>query len=473
MIKTADQVGQIIKDLRTKNDMTQEQLASKLQITYQAVSKWEKGESYPDIQQIGSLCDLFNITMDDLLNETPKKTIKKNKYRVYEKIENEKGIVEIIDVDSTSRYDVVLLLHNKSDLEIPLKNTYFLLLDVEGNSIDPQKLNIVNYDNDLLGLSLLHKIPDFIPPMTKVHVTLKFSKKIDIASLWINIPNFISGVHFEINAKLHNRDYHRVNMKSFTREEKIDYYNFNFKKGEEFKNNLDYPKITSDFIDDLMFPKTMDFFKDYRQLFDETILNSVATGEEYSGWSFIINQIKDPSKIREIVKKNYKNIEKEIESGHGGIIKYSSIEEFMDQEIIEFIIKMRARYVKDYREWTLEYISNDNVEGIKSELIKLKYITNAQLFKSKLSTDIVNDIIRKSDVSEINEQHVLQIKRYYKDSVEIETMDYLLSLLPIENIETLTRYKPLMSIEAWSKKKDEFFEQEQEQEKLNKLKNQL
>lgn len=53
--------------LRKASGLTQEQLGAKLGISGQAVSKWEKGESMPDILLLPELCDLFGITTDELL----------------------------------------------------------------------------------------------------------------------------------------------------------------------------------------------------------------------------------------------------------------------------------------------------------------------------------------------------------------------------------------------------------------------
>lgn len=60
-------IGERIKRLRKKNDMTQEKLADFLCVSYQAVSKWECGLSSPDLSLIIPLAKLFNVTTDELL----------------------------------------------------------------------------------------------------------------------------------------------------------------------------------------------------------------------------------------------------------------------------------------------------------------------------------------------------------------------------------------------------------------------
>jgi len=55
--------------------LTQEQLGAKLGISGQAVSKWEKGDSLPDILLLPELCDIFGITTDDLLRDQPREVV--------------------------------------------------------------------------------------------------------------------------------------------------------------------------------------------------------------------------------------------------------------------------------------------------------------------------------------------------------------------------------------------------------------
>ena len=61
--------------LRTRQDMTQEQLAEKLDVSRQSVSKWESGASYPEMETILKLCDIFHIDMDTLLRGSAEKTL--------------------------------------------------------------------------------------------------------------------------------------------------------------------------------------------------------------------------------------------------------------------------------------------------------------------------------------------------------------------------------------------------------------
>ena len=65
-----------IKKLRKDNNMTQEDLADKLNVSRQTVSKWETNVGVPDIDNIKAICNLFNISTDELLdynNELVKK----------------------------------------------------------------------------------------------------------------------------------------------------------------------------------------------------------------------------------------------------------------------------------------------------------------------------------------------------------------------------------------------------------------
>jgi transcriptional regulator with XRE-family HTH domain len=61
-------IGNKIRELRKKKGITQEQLASALGITSQAVSKWEMSTGYPDIAMLPIIAGYFGVSMDTLFN---------------------------------------------------------------------------------------------------------------------------------------------------------------------------------------------------------------------------------------------------------------------------------------------------------------------------------------------------------------------------------------------------------------------
>jgi len=63
-----------IQQLRKQNEISQEQLAEKLNVTRQAISKWETGECLPDIENVLQLSDIFGVSVDYLLKNQPEPT---------------------------------------------------------------------------------------------------------------------------------------------------------------------------------------------------------------------------------------------------------------------------------------------------------------------------------------------------------------------------------------------------------------
>ena len=59
-------IGKFISECRKKQNLTQSQLAEKLFITDRAISKWENGRAMPDSSIMLKLCEILNITVNDL-----------------------------------------------------------------------------------------------------------------------------------------------------------------------------------------------------------------------------------------------------------------------------------------------------------------------------------------------------------------------------------------------------------------------
>ena len=57
-----------LQELRKRNGLTQEELAEKLYVSRTAISKWESGRGYPNIESLKALAKFFSVTVDELLS---------------------------------------------------------------------------------------------------------------------------------------------------------------------------------------------------------------------------------------------------------------------------------------------------------------------------------------------------------------------------------------------------------------------
>lgn len=60
-------ISEQLRKYRTERGMTQEELAEKLFVSRQAISKWEKGEANPDLDNVVELARIFEISLDELV----------------------------------------------------------------------------------------------------------------------------------------------------------------------------------------------------------------------------------------------------------------------------------------------------------------------------------------------------------------------------------------------------------------------
>lgn len=69
-------IGQRIATVRKEANLTQQDLADRLGVTYQAVSNWERGQSMPDLFRLKDLAALFRLSLDDFLSREELTTAK-------------------------------------------------------------------------------------------------------------------------------------------------------------------------------------------------------------------------------------------------------------------------------------------------------------------------------------------------------------------------------------------------------------
>lgn len=61
--------GEKLKSLRIKNEYSQETLAEMINVSRQAVTKWENGNGMPDIENLKLIADIFDVTIDSLVRD--------------------------------------------------------------------------------------------------------------------------------------------------------------------------------------------------------------------------------------------------------------------------------------------------------------------------------------------------------------------------------------------------------------------
>lgn len=117
-----------LKSERKNKGWSQEDLAEKLFVSRQSVSKWENGQNYPSIEIIIKLSDLFGVTIDELLRsdeELKEKVIKDSKQLAYPKLKFTFDVVFLLGVALLIIKLGILILNKLTPLDITLMGGSF------------------------------------------------------------------------------------------------------------------------------------------------------------------------------------------------------------------------------------------------------------------------------------------------------------------------------------------------------------
>ena len=151
--------GENLKLIRKNKNMSQEELAEKVNVTRQSVSKWENGEAYPEMNNILELCKIFNCKINDLVHtdmsditsldeEIVMKVVKFN-----EKKQNQvKTLSNVISLIG-SIGKIVLMVAIPFVIIVMLLVPYIISnVEVKGNDLSLKTENIEIVDNKTLEL---------------------------------------------------------------------------------------------------------------------------------------------------------------------------------------------------------------------------------------------------------------------------------------------------------------------------------
>lgn len=175
-----------LKMLRKENNLTQEELAEKLYVSRQAVTKWESGDGTPDIENLKQISELFNISIDELVKEDKNVTIENEEKYTY---------VEELEIDHTKHFDIhtckiyeLNIIPNAeekvriellSDIEENLKESFKISFDDLYNNLDIDIKSKKQAQDIVINMYLPEKYIDEIELDSKM-------KKLNISNLDLN-----------------------------------------------------------------------------------------------------------------------------------------------------------------------------------------------------------------------------------------------------------------------------------------------
>lgn len=164
-----------LKVLRKQYNLTQEELAERLDVSRQAITKWESGEGMPDIDNLKQIAELFETTIDDLVAD--EKEVEPREPEVF---------VKELAIDHSKHYDI----HVGKAGEINLLATDEEKVRVEVSSTDTK----VKFDDHYNRLDVFIKCKDRAATIN-IYVPKKYVDEFEIAAKIKNLN--VRGFEFE------------------------------------------------------------------------------------------------------------------------------------------------------------------------------------------------------------------------------------------------------------------------------------
>ena len=425
MLIKAEDLGLMIKNLREKANLTQKDLADKLSISFQAVSKWEKGECYPDLSQVVALSEFFKVPINQLLVEKTETELEEKKlYRVYETINSYRVDIEMLDFKISGDTIIKLKVHNKSEKNISINPKMFLLIAdgdniVKASQSPIMKYNYSNDDDELTGTKYKHEIPEFIPPHKDGIILLYFEHVYDTrhVDLYPSLDESLTNYYFNI-PRVFYEGLQKLNWSS--NKDSID-----------IENCIDFylaKKLEDEIINMVVFQSI-----NYEILSSQRRINNSE-----------ISYGKNDGIIKKLFNDHRAEIEKRCEDN---AINYKQFiiqkHSFMDEAIIQFVSKMWLKHKNIILEWTIPYLDNAWITEMEEELLLQEPQIILLLLKSKANEDLVYKLMVKK-VQGYDIEKIIHFIKLTKGTLSNVFIQELLLSKEINSIEDLRRVKPYL-----------------------------
>ncbi len=168
-----------LKDLRKQKGISQEQLAEKIYVSRQAITKWESGNGLPDIENLIAISSLFNESLDSLLSEE-KSLITKNEFLYESRTEYDLDSPKKIDLRFGTAHEVIIEKTKDEKIQViaAANKLPYLAQQVKVKIVENKKRMdvIVKHSTDLSDIAAMDNL--FI----LVRIPEKFVADIELAS---------------------------------------------------------------------------------------------------------------------------------------------------------------------------------------------------------------------------------------------------------------------------------------------------
>ena len=168
-----------LKDLRKQKGISQEQLAEKIYVSRQAITKWESGNGLPDIENLIAISSLFNESLDSLLSEE-KSLITKNEFLYESRTEYDLDSPKKIDLRVGTAHEVIIEKTKDEKIQViaAANKLPYLAQQVKVKIVENKKRMdvIVKHSTDLSDIAAMDNL--FI----LVRIPEKFVADLELAS---------------------------------------------------------------------------------------------------------------------------------------------------------------------------------------------------------------------------------------------------------------------------------------------------
>lgn len=194
-----------LKMLRKESNLTQEELAEKLNVSRQAITKWESGDGTPDIENLKQISIVFDKTIDELIKEDKNVTIEnKEKY----------SYVEELEINHTKHFDINIGKINE--------------LNIMKNEDEKVKVEVVSNEQENLEEIFKIKFDDLY---NKLDIDIKCKQLFEDIVMNIYIPEkYIEDI--ELNSKIKTLNIYNIELKKLEYDGDLKYLNVRKSNGE-------------------------------------------------------------------------------------------------------------------------------------------------------------------------------------------------------------------------------------------------